>query len=168
VLAPCLIEEVRRLLAEGKLSQRKIARATGVSRGVVDAIAAGKRPDYEGQRPRFDEACEPAGPPARCPECGGKVYLPCRLCEARRAAASSPPRPPRTSKNGPLVLDLKEEHRRRYEQVRARRIAAELAERDDRAAFHRASGGQARPLNGLAFRLPPSVSNSTFLQETQS
>jgi len=27
---------------------------------------------------------EPAGPPVRCPGCGGRVYPPCRLCRMRR------------------------------------------------------------------------------------
>ncbi|NLF06403.1 MAG: winged helix-turn-helix domain-containing protein, partial [Pirellulaceae bacterium] len=34
-----LIDEVRRLLREGRLSQRKIAERTGVSRGTVNAVA---------------------------------------------------------------------------------------------------------------------------------
>ena len=41
---------VRRLLSEGKLSQRKIARATGVSRATITAISTGRRPAFLGER----------------------------------------------------------------------------------------------------------------------
>lgn len=83
------IKEVKRLLADGKLSQRKIAEAIGVSRATVSGIARGKRPDYE---PRMrargdDEEVEPLGPIARCPDCGGRVYMPCRLCRVRKMKA---------------------------------------------------------------------------------
>lgn len=76
--------EIRRLLALGQLSQRNIATLTGTSRGTVGAIAAGTRPEYESRRARPDEYAEPVGPPVRCPGCGGKVYLPCRLCYLRQ------------------------------------------------------------------------------------
>ena len=83
MIEPSVVEEVRRLLAEGKLSQRKIARHIGISRATVGAIASGKRPDYT-PRPRSeDDLYQPSGPPARCPGCGGVVYLPCRLCHVR-------------------------------------------------------------------------------------
>ena len=83
MLAYGKVKEVERLLAEGRLSQRKIAQAAGVSRGVVSLIASGKRPDYEARRllAPFDE--EPSGPIERCPSCGGRVYMPCRLCRVR-------------------------------------------------------------------------------------
>ena len=47
MIAPGIVAEIRRLLAEEKLSQRKIGRLVGVSRGTVAAIASGTRPDYE-------------------------------------------------------------------------------------------------------------------------
>jgi transcriptional regulator with XRE-family HTH domain len=127
MIAPQIVDEVRRLLAEGRLSQRQIARATGVSRGTVGAIASGRRPDYHNLRPALDEdLLQPTGPPQRCPGCGGMVYLPCRLCRVRRLKAETsqrpfPPQPPRTEE--PLALNLKEEHRLRYEEVRARRMS---------------------------------------------
>ena len=117
MLAPSMVGEIRRLLADDKLSQRKIARRTGVSRGTIAAIAAGRRPDYERLRTaRQDDAFEPTGPLVRCPQCGGKVYLPCRLCHARELAAQLPRRPrPRFEAAGLIELQLKEEHRLRYE-----------------------------------------------------
>lgn len=83
MLAIGKVKEVERLLAEGRLSQRKIARAVGVSRGVVSIIASGKRPDYEARRLRNRVDQEPLGPIERCPGCGGRVYTPCRLCRVR-------------------------------------------------------------------------------------
>ena len=41
------VAEIRRLLADGSLSQRKIAGLTHVSRGTVSAIASGRRPQYD-------------------------------------------------------------------------------------------------------------------------
>lgn len=128
MLAPSMVAEIRRLLAEDKLSQRKIARLSGVSRGTVGAIASGKRPDY-GPRPSDDEPDRPSGPPQRCATCGGMVYMPCRLCALRERPAATgkslrmDPRP-----DLPLELELRPEHRRRYEQVRAWREEAERLE----------------------------------------
>ena len=79
-----VIEEVRRLLDEGELSQRKIARKLGVSRGIVNSIANGSRGIY-GREP--DEEDLLLGgvqlTPERCPSCGAMVYKPCVLCSAR-------------------------------------------------------------------------------------
>ena len=120
------ITEVRHLLAEGKLSQRKIAIQTGVSRGTVSAVANGKRPDYK-PKPPEDEFDLPPGPKGRCGECGGMVYMPCRLCLTRkRIAKEKPIRRIDTRPIEPLGLELRGECRRRYEAVRARR--SELGE----------------------------------------
>lgn len=79
-----VVAEVRRLLEEGRLSQRKIAQWTGVSRGTVHAIARGRRPDCEARRcRRTDAVTPPSGPPRRCPGCGGMVQMPCLLCQLR-------------------------------------------------------------------------------------
>ena len=84
MLAKSLIEEIDRLLKHGKLSQRKIAAQMRVSRGTVAAIASGRRGLY-GREPRDDEPTPlaPQSPPARCPRCGYRVYLPCRICRSR-------------------------------------------------------------------------------------
>jgi len=84
MLAPGLVAEVRRLLVERRLSQRKIARTTGVSRGTVNAIARGIRPDYETRRgPWQGHFVPPSGPLRRCPGCGGLVQMPCLVCYVR-------------------------------------------------------------------------------------
>ena len=130
MIAPKVVDEVRRLLAEGKLGQRKIAKRMRISRGTVGAIATGRRPDCESPgktRPR-DGSPEVAGPPRRCPGCGGTVYMPCRVCRVRQTAARLP-RPAPVQQFGqpdePLVLALADRHRRRYEEIRSRKVDAE-------------------------------------------
>jgi len=84
MISPVTVAEIRRLLIEKGLSQRNVAHLTGVSRGTIHAIAAGKRPDYELRGRSFDaDFSPPDGPPCRCPECGGMVHMPCLLCRVR-------------------------------------------------------------------------------------
>jgi transcriptional regulator with XRE-family HTH domain len=122
VIAPALVAEVRRLLAEGAMSQRAIARSVGVSRGTVAVIASGRRPDYEALRQVRDEEDESVGPPRRCSVCGGTVYMPCRLCKTREAMTLRQRRPaPPASDRAATTLDLRPEHQARFEEVRQAR-----------------------------------------------
>jgi hypothetical protein len=119
MIPPKVVDEVRRLLAEQKLSNRRIAELTGICRGSVQAIASGRRSDRDPQ-----PADEPAGPPQRCPDCGGMVYMPCRLCSLRHKTTqkqrSAPQR--KTVEIGvPLEFELQTEHYARFEEVRTRR-----------------------------------------------
>ena len=84
MLAKSLIEEIDRLLKQGKLSQRKIAAQLRVSRGTVSAIASGRRGLY-GREASDDEPFPlgPQSPPERCPRCGYRVYMPCQICSSR-------------------------------------------------------------------------------------
>ncbi len=125
MIAVEIVAEVRRLLEETPLSHRKIARLAGVSRGLVDAVASGKRPDYEIAPPSDEDMEEePSGPPSRCPSCGGMVYLPCRLCRTRSRHFGEPslrstrPTFVKPTSFGPIGLDLRPEHQARYEQIR--------------------------------------------------
>jgi hypothetical protein len=113
MIAPEVVDRIERLLGEGDLSQRRIARQVGVSRGTVHAIARGKRADPRARKGRpEDDFPLPRGPWGRCPTCGGMVQMPCWACRvralreerrrsalgksgvsAREAAASSPERP---------------------------------------------------------------------------
>jgi len=133
MIAPPIVQEIKRLLAGGKLSQRKIARLAGVSRGTVGAIAAGKRPDRAPLRRNGEgELLGPAGPLERCPGCGAMVFMPCRACRARVTAAGSPKPPaalPAVQIDETLELQLKPQHRARYEPLHARKIQEELGRR---------------------------------------
>lgn len=100
MIAATVVNEIERLLAEGRLSQRKIASLTGVSRGTVGAIASGQRV-LQSPAPSAlaEESFAPDAPIARCPICGAKVRMPCLACqlranrERRRAAAAQRYRP---------------------------------------------------------------------------
>jgi hypothetical protein len=84
MLSMAIVEEVRRMLREGRFSQRGIAAKMGVSRGTVNAIALGKRPDRPARQMASDDGfLPPSGLPVRCPGCGGKVQMPCLLCYVR-------------------------------------------------------------------------------------
>ena len=82
------VGEIRRLLAQGRFSQRHIAQLVGVSRGTVNAIAQGRRPTHPPHRGGDDECVPPSGLPARCPGCGGLVQMPCLACRVRSLKAA--------------------------------------------------------------------------------
>ena len=83
MIASGIVREIRRLLDQGELSQRKIAASTGVSRGTVSAIARGARPDYDARRrERGEDFIPPSGVARRCPGCGRLVQMPCLACRA--------------------------------------------------------------------------------------
>jgi DNA-binding XRE family transcriptional regulator len=110
------IQEVRRLLAQAELSQRTIARMTGVSRATIGAVASGRRPDYQ-PRVRTDEDDDrPQGPPERCRGCGGLVYMPCRLCRVRAIKAADRERALK-ERNNPFAEPSRVERDRTGEQI---------------------------------------------------
>lgn len=83
MLPIALVNEIDSLLHDGTLSQRKIAARLGVSRGVVSAIANGRR-GLHGHDPfETHSPPVPTSPPTRCPQCGYRVYLPCLVCRTR-------------------------------------------------------------------------------------
>lgn len=80
------VQAVQRMLSEGIHSYRTIARVVEVSRETVNSIASGNRPDYAARRrlrAMEMKSYEITGPVTRCPECGGMVEQPCRLCQVR-------------------------------------------------------------------------------------
>lgn len=79
------VAEIRKLLAQGYLSQRQIARTLHVSRGIISSIATGKRPNYPVKVP--EQEIDYSRPPIRCSGCGGLVHLPCKLCRVRELKA---------------------------------------------------------------------------------
>jgi hypothetical protein len=79
MLSDEIVEEIRRLLREGRLSRRAIGERLRVSRGSVANVAKGHRSSRT-PRTLIDRHLKR---PSRCPKCGGMVYKPCRLCRAR-------------------------------------------------------------------------------------
>ena len=84
------IREAELMLARGKLSQRKIAEITGLSRGMVGLIAGGKR-KIQVKTVDLNMPPEPKGPPVRCPGCGAMAQMPCVLCHLKKLAADNNP-----------------------------------------------------------------------------
>ena len=92
MIATTVVEEIRRMLTERRLSQRKIAAVVGVSRGTVNAIARGRRLSCPPRRgPAAEGFQPPSGPHLRCPGCGGKVQMPCLACYVRTVARNASP-----------------------------------------------------------------------------
>jgi len=84
MLALSVVQEIDRLLNEGKQSQRKIAARLRVSRATVSAIANGRRPVFgTGRQPSELDSRGRQLPPQRCPHCGFLVYMPCLVCRTR-------------------------------------------------------------------------------------
>ncbi len=91
-----VVNEVCRMLREGRLSQRQIARRIGVSRGTVNAIALGRRRERSAWiRRRDDDFTPPTGRYMRCPGCGGLAQMPCLACYVRTTRQTA--RPARSS-----------------------------------------------------------------------
>ena len=132
MIAPSVVDRIQQLLSEGRWTWAQIAQTTAVSRSSVAAIARGKRsvaPRTGG--PRDEEPELAAGPPVRCRTCGGITHMPCRVCQVRELMAGSRlPARPGTGEE-PLKLELREHHRKRYEETRRRRIRQERC-RDER------------------------------------
>lgn len=120
VISPALAAKVRSLLVDQKMSQRQVARLTGVSRATVKAIASGEW--FERYRARH--GCDNTTPIlTRCPECGAMVEMPCRACEVRRLkkAGRIPPLP--STEDGPPRVELRGSEYARYLEVRAAALA---------------------------------------------
>ena len=73
------IEYVQTLLRKNYLGYREIAKLVGVSRGTVGKIASGQltvsTSVYSLKQSKDFE---------RCPECGGRVLMPCRACDLKK------------------------------------------------------------------------------------
>ncbi len=91
MIPEAVVTRIRALLTQGELSQRKIAVQTGVSRGTVNAIAQGKRPEGAVRRQRqHRDFVPPGGLPRRCPSCGALVQMPCLACQLRAMKRRQP------------------------------------------------------------------------------
>ena len=118
MIATSIVQEIRRLLVEEQWSQRKVSRITGISRGTVGRIANGQRPDYlENRRNREEEWPEISGPPERCPTCGGRVYMPCRLCSVRNRMIGKSHKTCNAELETSLTVELPPDLQARYELI---------------------------------------------------
>lgn len=82
-LDPDTVGLVKALLGKG-LSRRQVATETGVSRGSVNTIAAGKHPVSDNMiELHIRERSFGVGALHRCPTCGAMIYGDCLLCMLR-------------------------------------------------------------------------------------
>lgn len=123
MLKPWVVAEIRRLLAEGR-KQIEVSARTGVSRGSVRSIANGRRPEYPSRAGEVE--LSPDDSKERCPGCGGMTRMPCPTCAARWRMKFFRQRPHADDSwelDASLRLELKGEHRARYEEIRRQKIA---------------------------------------------
>ena len=124
MIAPEIIDRVKRLLATNKHSQREIAKMTGVSRGTIGLIVSGKRLDIKPVKKRGPYE----GTIGRCPTCGAMVSLPCRVCEFH-AKGNTVNELELDPENEPVGIELVGEERKRYDEVHfARLVQEEISE----------------------------------------
>ena len=130
------IRDVETMLARGTMSQRRIAEATGISRGTISMIAKGTR-TIQVKTVDPDELPDSEnGPPVRCVTCGAMVCMPCLLCHLKELASENRPvmQPyPNMIQTSPamtntqhstkatmrLGLNLTDDELKRYHEVRA-------------------------------------------------
>lgn len=120
------VQEVMRLAGKKK-SQRAISAKVGISRNVVASIIQGCAGHGEAAASGDGASPDPIPPRKRCSVCGNHVELPCRICQARRFRQRRPPRTddPEPGPSDQLQLELKPQHRARYEKVHAAKVQQE-------------------------------------------
>jgi hypothetical protein len=122
MLAQYVVDRVRKLRTEEKLSYRAISKRTGASRGAIAKIANGQRPyRLSGEDEESDDS---PVPPERCPTCGGLVFPPCCYCNLEMFLREHPEkmnywRPEIIFSD--VKLDLRPRDRARYEIARRKR-----------------------------------------------
>lgn len=90
---------IRKMLADG-MSQRAIARALGLSRSTVSAIANGRKRACASREREPEIFFRLDRPPERCRTCGARVYMPCLACLILRFGPARSPRRRRAMKEG--------------------------------------------------------------------
>lgn len=124
MLKPDVVAQAQQLLAEGRLSQRAIAKLLRISRWSITRIARGTRPDYEAIRlQKAAEASTPAGPTGRCPQCGRLTQSPCLACQVQ-ARATLPTREG-DDQHGPIQIELVGSQRERYREIQGQHLQEE-------------------------------------------
>jgi len=134
MIAEAKIREAELMLARGKMSQREIAKRTGLSRGTISSIAGGTR-KIQVKTVDLNMPQEPEGPPVRCSGCGAMAQMPCVLCHLKKLAEDNNPimQPTNIAEISPamtntqhspnsalrLGLNLTGDELKRYQEVRA-------------------------------------------------
>ncbi len=120
------VRAIEVLLAQGRLSQREIARRVKVNRETVNRIASGQRVDYVRLR-RWRTRHEPRQlfSAIRCRMCGAKIrVMPCQRCHLHWLIATGAVKRIRAGNDTtlPLGVELKEDYFRRYLVILAAKI----------------------------------------------
>ncbi|MCA9184662.1 MAG: hypothetical protein R3E01_11595 [Pirellulaceae bacterium] len=122
--------KARELIASRELSQRQIARLLGISRTMVQTIARGRRQLKVEREPSDEPEFRDRVEPVRCTGCGMMIdVIPCVYCAAMRYRDATKRRTLRgePQQNKAVIgLKLRPEHERRYCDVLAARVHAEL------------------------------------------
>ena len=143
MIAWSLEVEIRRLLAEGRWSMRRISKLTGASRGAVAGVARDRGSRKRGAAPSLRWPREET--PRRCARCGRMVHHPCLACHlqdlsrgARAAGVESRvPRdllPASELQRQDTRLNLGPNEQLRYQELRSRLEAQRLIASDSSAA----------------------------------
>ena len=120
-------QAVQKLLADGVLSQRRIAALVGVNRGTVRAIAAETR-SHKNRRTDKTQDRWTSDDLSRCPICGNMVMMPCLICEIQQRGFCS------DSSDEAITIgfDLKPDHQERLQEIIDRQIASGIRMPTDR------------------------------------
>lgn len=134
-IRPERIERAKTLLSQG-FSHRRVAVATGISRGTIRKVARGERPDCPPREPAADTPPDTLMPgerrlaiKRRCSVCGGLLEIvPCRRCKIMRLLKTAGLQVySGDGPDDPLHLELKPDDYRAYLGVHAKRVIAERA-----------------------------------------
>jgi len=121
VLDPALEIQAAEMIEAGELSGNEIARRTGINRTTIQAMIRGDRPLKYSRQSTSRSVRQTQGLPVRCPDCGGRVVMPCGTCRIRRLlTAGMLPKtyPDVPGQEEPLTLALQDEDQQRYLEVR--------------------------------------------------
>lgn len=118
MISNSVIAQIERLL-DSNLSQRKIAETLGVSNTTVSRVASRKRSQID----LSDQIDKAQGPLVRCPKCGGRTRMPCAYCQITEIERTVKIYPADLQPAEEFRVELVGEQRRRYEKIRAWRVA---------------------------------------------
>jgi len=104
------------LILDEKLSQRQIAKQTGLSRATIGAIASGKRRIFK-RKPLLVIEHDKNSPHVRCPGCGLRVRLPCVRCLLQKYGKKQKITNEKINKTD-FSINLTDGEAKRYQEIR--------------------------------------------------